>query len=50
MNVKVAGRVRPLTEMENSRGAKRVVKVNGSNINIETSNKVFIHMVYYFLY
>ena len=40
INVKVCGKVRPLTETENSRGCKRVVKAQGSSITIDVSNKV----------
>ena len=42
MNLKVAGRVRPMTESENSKGSKRIVKAAGSNITIDASNKVDI--------
>ena len=51
MNLKVAGRVRPMTESENSKGSKRIVKAAGSNITIDASNKVDILQINtYFLF
>ena len=42
LNVKVCGKIRPLTETENSKGCKRVVKAQGNSITVDVSNKVII--------
>ena len=43
--IKVVAKCRPLTEAEKSKGAKRIVKVNGPSVVVEAAGKVTMRMI-----